>query len=55
MNLLKIKSVVTILLTTGLLGIVFLNKDVPDNIMALYTATYGAVITSLFAKRDTSE
>lgn len=47
-NLLKIKSIVTILLTGAFLGLMFLEKDIPD----LFVASYGAVIGALFAKKD---
>lgn len=49
-NLLKIKSIVTILLTLTFIGMIFLEKEIPD----LFVASYGAVIAFLYAKKDSA-
>lgn len=52
MNLLKIKSVVTLLLVGTLVIIVLLGITVNESAMALLTASVGAAIGSLFAKHE---
>ena len=47
-NLLKIKSIVTLLVVTGVIAMVFVGIEIPEVI----AMGFGAVIASLFAKRD---
>lgn len=53
-NLLKIKSIVTILLIGTLVAIILLKIEVNESVMALFTTAVGAVIASLFAKKDSN-
>lgn len=58
-NLLKIKSIVTILLVgTLVVTVVFLlltGKDVPGELMGAFVGGIGLALGSLFAKKDSPE
>lgn len=50
-KLLGVRSLVTILLTLGLLGMIFIPGIQPESeILALYCTTYGAVISFFFSE-----
>lgn len=55
LKLLEVKSLVTLFLTVGLLLLLTGVFNPPDAIFALYSTTYGAVITYFFTRRTDKE
>lgn len=53
-NLLKIKSLMTIGMTYGMIMLLSGAWNPNETIIALYSTSYGAVITYFFTKRDSN-
>lgn len=51
-KLLSVKSIVTMGLTAGMLVLLFGNFQPPQEIMALFCTSYGAIITYFFTRKD---
>lgn len=51
-NLLKVKSLVTLALTAGMLLLLSGNWQPTQEIIAIYSTAFGSVITYFFTKRD---
>ncbi len=54
-KLLKVKSIVTIALTAGMVLLLTGVVNPAAEVLALYSASYGAVITYFFTKKDEKE
>ena len=52
-NLIKIKSLVTLAMTAGMLLLLSGRWQPSDQILSLYCTSYGAVMTYYFTKKDT--
>lgn len=51
-----VKSCVTIVMTIGLIGLLFIpNLNPPQEIIALYCTSYGSIMTYFFTKKDDKE
>ncbi len=48
----EVKSLVTIGLTAGLLAMMFGEFNPPQEIMALYCTSYGAIVTYFFTRKE---
>lgn len=55
LKLMEVKSIVTLLLTVGLLLLLTGVFNPPREIFALYSTTYGAVITYFFTRKSNTE
>ena len=55
LKLMDVKSIVTLLLTVGLLLLLTGVFNPPREIFALYSTTYGAVITYFFTRKSNAE
>ena len=55
LKLLEVKSIVTILMTLSMVLLLSGVFNPPDYIFALYSTTYGAVITYFFTKKSNEE
>ena len=51
-NLLSIKSIVTIILTVCLVALLFSDKEINQELLALYCTSYGSVMTYFFTKME---
>ena len=54
-KLIDLKSIITLILTIGLLLLMTGVFNPPDAILALYSSTYGAVITYFFTRKTNTE
>lgn len=54
LKLLEVKSIVTLLMTVGLLLLLTGVFNPPDSIFALYSTAYGAVITYFFTRKSSN-
>ena len=54
-KLIDLKSIITLLLTIGLILLMTGVFNPPDAILALYSSTYGAVITYFFTRKTEKE
>ena len=54
-KLIDLKSIITLILTVGLLLLMTGVFNPPDAILALYSSTYGAVITDFFTRKTNTE
>lgn len=54
-NLLKVKSIVTIIMTVALVALLFMPEKPDTDITALFCTSYGAVITYFFTRKDTNQ
>ena len=54
-KLLKVKSLVTIVLTVGMVLLLLGVAKPPTEVLALYSTAYGSVITYFFTKKDKEE
>ena len=50
-KLIDVKSIVTLLMTVGLVALLFTNNQPTQEILALYCTSYGAIITYFFTKK----
>ena len=50
-NLIDVKSIVTLAMTAALVVLLFMEKQPPAELLALYCTSYGAVITYFFTKK----
>ncbi len=55
LKLLEVKSIVTILMTVSMVMLLTGVFNPPDYIFALYSTSYGAVITYFFTKKSNKE
>lgn len=55
LKLLEVKSIVTILMTLSMVLLLSGAFNPPDYIFALYSTTYGAVITYFFTRKSDKE
>lgn len=55
LKLLEVKSLVTLSLTVGMLLLITGVFNPPDAIFALYSTTYGSVITYFFTRKTEKE
>ena len=55
LKLLEVKSIVTIVMTISMVLLLTGVFNPPDYIFALYSTSYGAVITYFFTKKSTNE
>lgn len=53
--LFKVKSIVTIAMTVGMLLMITGHYTPPQEVFALFSTTYGAVITYFFTRKDNKE
>lgn len=51
-KLLEVKSIVTIATTAALVYLLVSNKAIQPELLALYSSSYGAVITYFFTRKD---
>ncbi|WP_087064137.1 hypothetical protein [Intestinibacillus massiliensis] len=51
-KLIDVKSIVTLVLTGAMVGILFSGVEVPQEALALYCTSYGAIITYFFTRKD---
>lgn len=54
-NLIKIKSLVTLAMTAGMLLLLSGKWNPSDQILSLYCTSYGAVMTYYFTKKDSTQ
>lgn len=52
MKLLEVKSLVTLAMTAGMILLLTGTFNPPDAVFALYSTSYGAVITYFFTKKS---
>lgn len=55
LKLLEVKSLVTLSMTVGMILLLTGVFNPPDAIFALYSTTYGSVITYFFTKKSTDK
>lgn len=53
-KLLEVKSIVTITMTAALVYLLATNRAIQPELLALYSSSYGAVITYFFTRKDSS-
>lgn len=53
-NLLKVKSLVTLIMTGCMVGLLFGALQPPQEALALFCTSYGSIMTYFFSKKDTS-
>ncbi len=51
-KLLKVKSLVTVMLTIGMVLLLLGVAKPPTEVLALYSTAYGSIITYFFTKKD---
>lgn len=51
-KLLEVKSVVTLAMTGALVYLLATNKAIQPELLALYSSSYGAVVTYFFTRKD---
>lgn len=51
-KLLEVKSIVTLAMTGALVYLLATNKAIQPELLALYSSSYGAVITYFFTRKD---
>ena len=51
-KLLEVKSIVTIAMTAALVYLLATNRAIQPELLALYSSSYGAVITYFFTRKD---
>ena len=54
-KLLEVKSIVTISMTAVLVYLLAANLTIQPELLALYSSSYGAVITYFFTRRDSGQ
>ncbi|MEG1564630.1 MAG: hypothetical protein RR365_13025 [Bacteroides sp.] len=47
-DLFKVRSLITVIMTVGLLGMIFRIEAVSPELLAIYSTTYGSVMTYFF-------
>lgn len=52
LKLFEVKSLVTIMLTIGMLALLFGGFDPPQEVVALYCTSYGAIMTYFFTRKE---
>lgn len=48
-----VKSFVTVVMTIGMLALLFIPFEVNEKVLMLFSSTYGAVITYFFTRKTT--
>lgn len=52
-NLFKVKSIITVIMTLGLVALLFIpNLNPPKEIITLYCTSYGSIMAYFFSKKD---
>lgn len=51
-KLLEVKSIVTLAMTGALVYLLATNKAIQPELLALYSSSYGAVVTYFFTRKD---
>lgn len=51
-KLLEVKSIVTLAMTAALVYLLATNKAIQPELLALYSSSYGAVVTYFFTRKD---
>lgn len=51
-KLIDVKSIVTITMTFAMIGLLFSNKSIPQEILVIFSTAYGSVITYFFTKKE---
>lgn len=51
-KLMEVKSIVTLAMTGALVYLLATNKAIQPELLALYSSSYGAVITYFFTRKD---
>lgn len=51
-KLIDVKSIVTLVMTAALVALLFTGVEPPQELLALYCTSYGAVITYFFTKKN---
>jgi|GEM_PF-1039201 len=54
-KLLEVKSLVTIILTMAMVGMLFSQRSLPQEMVALFSGIYGAVITYFFTRKSSEQ
>lgn len=51
-KLLEVKSIVTILMTVALVGLLVSGAEIQREVLMLFSTSYGAIITYFFTRKD---
>lgn len=51
-KLIDVKSIVTLVLTGAMVGILFGGREIPQDVLALFCTSYGAIITYFFTRKE---
>lgn len=51
-KLMEVKSIVTLAMTGALVYLLATNKAIQPELLALYSSSYGAVVTYFFTRKD---
>lgn len=51
-RLIDVKSIVALLMTVGLLALLFSNRQPPQTLLALYCTSYGSIMTYYYTRKD---
>lgn len=54
-KLLSVKSIVTLVLTACMVGLLFSGAEPSKEVLALYCTSYGAITTYFFTRKDGKE
>lgn len=54
-KLIDVKSIVTLTMTAALVALLFIGKEPPKELLALYCTSYGSVITYFFTKKSDNQ
>ena len=54
-KLLDVKSVVTLVMTRAMVGLLFTDVEVDRELLLLFSTSYGAIITYFFTKKSGGE
>lgn len=51
-KLIDVKSIVTLVMTIALVGLLFFDRQPNDTVLALYCTSYGSIVTYFFTKKN---
>lgn len=54
-KLIDVKSIVTITMTFAMIGLLFSDRNIPQEILVIFSTAYGSVITYFFTKKKEGE
>ena len=54
-KLIDVKSIVTITMTFAMIGLLFIEKEIPQEILVIFSTAYGSIITYFFTKKPKEE